>query len=202
VGESLAIGCRLRPEDLHQGVDNKPDGSAILLHLAQAKEGLHHGSIADKVDFARNHFEKEVSVGAVFVTDSRVSPADGIPRSCLGRIVRIQFTVPRAGQKGYNHRTEINKKIYIMGAGDAMKDGKNNAATEYDLAPMGGFLHYGEVKQEFILLKGCCIGPKKRLLTPSGSLSSHTPRRGLLRSFNLEFIDTSSKFGHGRFQTL
>jgi len=69
------------------------------------------------------------------------------------------------------------------------------------ITPMGGFLHYGEVKQEFILLKGCCIGPKKRLLTPSGSLSSHTPRRGLLRSFNLEFIDTSSKFGHGRFQT-
>jgi len=93
VWESFAIGCRLWPEDLHLGVDNKPDGSAILLHLAQAKEGLHHGSIADKVDFARNHFEKEVSVGAVFVTDSRVSPADGIPRSCLGRIVRIQFTV-------------------------------------------------------------------------------------------------------------
>jgi len=70
VGESLAIGCRLRPEDLHQGVDNKPDGSAILLHLAQAKEGVHleaqlnGGSIADKDDFARNHFEKEVLVVA------------------------------------------------------------------------------------------------------------------------------------------
>ena len=33
---------------------------------------LNGGSIADKVDFARNHFEKEVSVGAVFVMDSRV----------------------------------------------------------------------------------------------------------------------------------
>jgi len=75
---------------------------------------LNGGSIADKVDFARNHFEKEVSVGAVFVMDSRVSPADGIPK----------YTVPRAGLKGYNHRTEFNKKIYIMGAGDAMKDGK------------------------------------------------------------------------------
>ena len=54
-----------------------------------------------------------------------------------------------------------------------MKDGKlikNNAATEYDLAdksinPMGGFPHYGEVKQDFILLKGACIGHKKRILT-------------------------------------
>ena len=40
----------------------------------------------------------------------------------------------------------------------------------YDLAdkaitPMGGFPHYGEVKQDFILLKGACIGHKKRILT-------------------------------------
>ena len=47
---------------------------------------------------------------------------------------------------------------------------KNNASTEYDLAdksinPMGGFPHYGEVKQDFVMIKGCCIGPKKRVLT-------------------------------------
>merc|ERR1719500_163799 len=83
---------------------------------------------------------------------------------------RIQYTVPRAGQKGYHHRTEINKKIYRIGEGYKMKEGKlikNNAATEYDLSdksinPMGGFPHYGEVKQDFLMIKGCCIGPKKR----------------------------------------
>ena len=42
--------------------------------------------------------------------------------------------------------------------------------TDYDLAdksinPMGGFPHYGEVKQDFVMIKGCCIGPKKRVLT-------------------------------------
>jgi large subunit ribosomal protein L3e len=86
---------------------------------------------------------------------------------------RIQFTVARAGQKGYHHRTEINKKIYDLRDGFHTKDGKlvkNNAATDYDLAdksinPMGGFPHYGEVKQDFIMIKGCCIGPKKRILT-------------------------------------
>ena len=30
---------------------------------------------------------------------------------------------------------------------------------------MGGFPHYGEVKQDFVMIKGCCIGPKKRILT-------------------------------------
>merc|ERR1711971_510994 len=34
--------------------------------------------------------------------------------ACIGawHPSRIQYTVPRAGQKGYHHRTEINKKIY------------------------------------------------------------------------------------------
>merc|ERR1712110_776806 len=88
------------------------------------------------------------------------------------------------------------------------KDGKlikNNASTEYDLAdksinPMGGFPHYGEVKQDFIMIKGCCIGPKKRTLTLRKSLLTHTKKRAL-EKINLKFIDTSSKFGHGRFQT-
>merc|ERR1712226_1519148 len=113
-----------------------------------------------------------------------------------------------AGQKGYHHRTEVNKKIYRMGAGYTMKDGKlvkNNAATEYDIAdksinPMGGFPHYGEVKQDFIMIKGCCIGPKKRTLTLRKSLLTHTKKRAL-EKISLKFIDTSSKFGHGRFQT-
>merc|ERR1712243_206993 len=186
---------------------------------------LNGGSIADKVNFARDHFEKEIPVGAVFAQDEMidvigVTKGHGfkgvtsrwhtkkLPRkthkglrkvSCIGawHPSRIQSTVPRAGQKGYHHRTEINKK-----------DGKlvkNNAATEYDLAdksinPMGGFPHYGEVEQDFIMIKGCCIGPKKRTLTLRKSLLTHTKKRAL-EKISLKFIDTSSKFGHGRFQT-
>merc|ERR1712029_1198928 len=197
---------------------------------------LNGGSVADKVDFARNHFEKEVPVTAVFAADEMidiigVTKGHGfkgvtsrwhtkkLPRkthkglrkvACIGawHPSRIQFTVARAGQKGYHHRTEINKKIYRIGEGFKMKDGKlvkNNAATDYDLAdksitPMGGFPHYGEVKQDFILLKGCCIGPKKRVFTLRKSLLTHTKKRAL-EVVNLKFIDTTSKFGHGRFQT-
>merc|ERR1712244_186520 len=186
---------------------------------------LNGGSIADKVDFARNHFEKEIPVTAVFAQDEMmdiigVTKGHGfkgvtsrghtkkLPRkthkglrkvACVGawHPSRIQSTVPRAGQKGYHHRTEIKKK-----------DGKlikNNAATDYDLSdksinPMGGFPHYGEVKQDFLMIKGCCIGPKKRLLTLRKSLLTHTKKRAL-EKINLKFLDTSSKFGHGRFQT-
>merc|ERR1712032_1680597 len=192
--------------------------------------------IADKVDWATNNFEKEVPFNTVF-NEAEMIDVIGItkgrgyhgvtsrwhtkklPRkthkglrkvACIGawHPSRVAFSVPRAGQKGYHHRTEVNKKIYRMGAGYKMKDGKlvkNNAATEYDIAdksinPMGGFPHYGEVKQDFIMIKGCCIGPKKRTLTLRKSLLTHTKKRAL-EKINLKFIDTSSKFGHGRFQT-
>ena len=107
----------------------------------------------------------------------------------------------RAGQNGYPPRTEINKKIYRIGAaGD-----KNSASTEFDLTeksitPMGGFPHYGEVKNDWIMVKGCVAGTKKRVITLRKSLLVHT-KRAATENITLAFIDTSSKFGHGRFQT-
>ena len=40
----------------------------------------------------------------------------------------MQFSIARAGQKGYHHRTELNKKIYRIGEGDD----KANASTSFD----------------------------------------------------------------------
>ena len=65
---------------------------------------------------------------------------------------------------------------------------------------MGGFPHYGQVKNDFVMIKGCCMGPKKRVITLRKSLLVHT-KRVALENIKLKFIDTSSKFGHGRFQT-
>jgi len=130
--------------------------------------------------------------------------------ACIGawHPARVAFSVARAGQKGYHHRTEINKKIYKIGQGYQIKDGKlikNNASTEYDqsdksINPLGGFVHYGEVTNDFIMLKGCVVGTKKRVLTLRKSLLVQTKRRAL-EKIVLKFIDTTSKFGHGRFQT-
>jgi large subunit ribosomal protein L3e len=65
---------------------------------------------------------------------------------------------------------------------------------------MGGFAHYGIVKDDYIMLKGCVMGPKKRVITLRQSLYKQTSRSAL-EEIKLKFIDTSSKFGHGRFQT-
>eukprot|EP00158_Paraphelidium_tribonemae_P008649 Partr_v1_DN28639_c0_g4_i1_m50042 putative Ribosomal protein len=190
---------------------------------------LNGGSIEDKVNWAVNHFEKTVDVASVFTQDElidiiAVTKGHGfegvtarwgvkkLPRkthrglrkvACIGawHPSRVMFSVPRAGQDGYHHRTEVNKKIYRVGAaGDA-----SSAATEYDLTkkaitPMGGFVRYGQVNEDWLMIKGCCVGVKKRVLTLRKSLLVHTSRSAL-EKVQLKFIDTSSKFGHGRFQT-
>lgn len=96
---------------------------------------------------------------------------------------------------GYHHRTELNKKIYRIGSGSD----DSNASTESDvtkktITPMGGFPHYGIVKNDFLLLKGSIPGTKKRVITIRKSLMVHTSRRDL-EKVQLKFIDTSSKFG-------
>lgn len=59
---------------------------------------------------------------------------------------------------------------------------------------MGGFPHYGIVKNDYIMLKGSVPGTKKRVITIRKSLMVHTSRRDL-EKVQLKFIDTSSKFG-------
>jgi len=192
---------------------------------------LNGGTIDDKVNWAKEHLEKQVQIEQVFAKDEMidcigVTKGHGVKGvtsrwhtkklqrkthkglrkvACIGawHPSRVSFTVPRAGQKGYHHRTEMNKKIYRMGK--SLAADKKSGSTEYDLTektvnPMGGFPHYGVVNQDFVMIKGCCIGPKKRVITLRKSLLVHT-KRAALEQIDLKFIDTSSKFGHGRFQT-
>jgi len=215
---------------------------------------LNGGSISDKVDWAKEHFEKTVPVESVFEQNEMID-CIGVTKgkgfkgvtsrwhtkklqrkthkglrkvACIGawHPSRVQFTVARAGQKGYHHRTEINKKIYRIGkavsyvepkaeqgkakGGDEKKpewmvDGRKNGATEFDMTiktinPMGGFPHYGLVNQDFLMIRGCCMGSKKRPITLRKSLIFQR-KRFAAEKINLKWIDTSSKFGHGRFQT-
>jgi large subunit ribosomal protein L3e len=185
--------------------------------------------VAEKVDYCKSLFEREIRVADVFQKDSMIDiigvtkgrGIDGVvtrwgvtrlPRkthrglrkvACIGawHPARVQFQVPRAGQNGYHHRTEINKKIYRM----ELKETKMDACTQNDLTekaitPLGGFPHYGEINEDWIMIKGGVCGTKKRCVTLRQSLLAQTSRNAL-EEITLKFIDTSSKMGHGRFQT-
>ncbi|BFZ57174.1 60S ribosomal protein L3 [Savitreella phatthalungensis] len=195
-------------------------------HLMEIQ--VNGGSVADKVEFARANFEKTVDVKSVFEADEvidviGVTKGKGfegvttrwgtkrLPRkthkglrkvACIGawHPAHVQWSVARAGQNGYHHRTSVNHKIYRIGEADT-----DNGSTEYDatkksINPMGGFVKYGIVKNDFVMIKGCCPGVKKRVLTLRKTLRPQTNRRAT-ENVSLKFIDTSSKFGHGRFQT-
>jgi len=130
--------------------------------------------------------------------------------ACIGawHPARVSWAVPRAGQQGYHRRTEANKKIYRVGKGVRTEGGKevhSNASTEFDftqksITPLGGFVRYGQVKEDFLMVKGSVAGPVKRVITIRKGLFTPTSRTAL-EKVSLKWIDTSSKFGHGAFQT-
>jgi large subunit ribosomal protein L3e len=187
------------------------------------------GDVAAKVEFAASLFEKLVPVSDVF-SESDMLDVIGVtkgkgfagvtarwgtrklPRkthkglrkvACIGawHPARVSWSVPRAGQRGFHNRTIINKKVYRIANGSD----KNSASTEFDLTqksitPLGGFPKYGVVNEDFVMLKGSVTGPRKRVLTLRKSMIPQTSRPAL-EKIQLKFIDTSSKFGHGRFQT-
>jgi len=208
-------------------------------HVAEVQ--INGGDAAAKVKFGHELFERQIPVNTVFQKNEMVDAIaiskgrgyEGVvtrwgitrlPRkthrglrkvACIGawHPARVKFSVARAGQNGYHHRTEQNKKIYRIGEAArsaAGEDGKEpavnfNGTTDADgtkkvITPLGGFPHYGEVNNDFIMIKGCVPGVKKRVITLRKSCVKQVSRNAL-EDIELKFIDTSSKFGHGRWQT-
>jgi len=74
--------------------------------------------------------------------------------ACIGpwHPARVLYTVPRPGQMGYHQRTEYHKRIMLIGE------------NEEEINPKGGFINYGNIRNDYILLLGTVPGPKKRLI--------------------------------------
>jgi large subunit ribosomal protein L3 len=65
----------------------------------------------------------------------------------------VSWRVPQLGQTGYHTRTEFNKTILKIG--EAEKD---------NITPPNGFINYGVVRNDYVLIKGSVPGPVKRLI--------------------------------------
>jgi len=198
-------------------------------HIAEVQ--INGGTIAAKIEMAKKLLEKEVRVDSIFQQSEScdviaVTKGHGfegvvhrwgvacLPRkshrglrkvACIGawHPMRVSFTVARAGQNGFHHRTVLNKKIYRLGR-SAFVDG-SNATTEHDITkktitPMGGFIGYGVVRNDYVMLKGNVQGPRRRVITLRRPMAPQTSK-ALMEQIKLKWIDTSSQMGHGRFQT-
>ena len=62
---------------------------------------------------------------------------------------KVRWTVPQAGQLGFQTRTEFNKRILKIMDGFKVK---------------GGFVNYGDVSENAVFIEGSVAGSKKRLI--------------------------------------
>ena len=128
-------------------------------HLMEIQ--VNGGSLADKVEFAHGLFEKPVEISSIFEQNEMidciaVTKGHGyqgvtsrwgtkkLPRkthkglrkvACIGawHPAHVQWTVGRAGQMGYHHRTSVNHKVYRIGKGSD----EGSASTEFDVSKKG-----------------------------------------------------------------
>ncbi|MFH1586910.1 MAG: 50S ribosomal protein L3 [Candidatus Diapherotrites archaeon] len=137
------------------------------------------GSFDSQLEFAKQKLGNEIRVSEIFeranfVDVRAVDKGKGFqgvikrfgvkmqrPKAKKRRIVgsigpwnpsTVMWQVARAGQMGYQSRTEYNKRVVEIG-----EDASN-------VNPSGGFKNYGEIKNEFILLAGSVPGPVKRAI--------------------------------------
>lgn len=152
------------------GIKKKPDMSEIGLS----------GSLNEKLEFVKNNIGKEISVKDIFkdeVVDVRgITKGKGTQgtikrfgttlkshKSEKGQRTlgsggpwhpsRVDFTQPRMGQMGYFTRVVYNNKIVYI-----------ENINEKNINPAGGFKHFGQIKNDYILIRGSVQGAIKRQL--------------------------------------
>jgi len=167
------------------------------------------GTIAERIDYAKSLLGKEIKITdfvkeGLMIDIAAVTKGKGFQgavkrwgvkllshknskhRRMIGtlgpkRPGYVRPTVPQSGQQGYHQRTEFNKRVLKIG------DNGN------EVTPKGGFLHYGEVSNPYVLIHGSIPGPAKRLIRLRDPI-----RKGgvdLKEAPNLTYVSTESKQG-------
>ena len=141
------------------------------------------GSIQKQFEHVKEHLGREIKIDQIFETGASVDVAaitkgkgwQGVIQrygakkkqhksrktvrelGSLGPISPqyVMYTVPRAGQMGFHQRTEYDKRIMIIG---------NAKSDKLKINPAGGYKHFGNVRGDYIVLKGSVPGTYRRLI--------------------------------------
>jgi len=167
------------------------------------------GTVAQRLEYAKGLLGKEITV-AEFAKDGAIIDVSAVTkgkgfqgavkrwgvkllshknskhRRMIGTLAPkrpgyVRPQVPQAGQVGYHQRTEFNKRILKIG-----EKGE-------EVNPKGGFVHYGNVRNNYVLIHGSVPGPTKRLIRlrdpvrPAGIMLKEAP--------NMVYVSTESKQG-------
>ena len=93
----------------------------------------------------------------------------------------VRKTIRQGGQTGYHQRTEYNKRVLRIASPE-----------DHAITPAGGFLHYGEVNSDYILVKGSVTGPEKRLIRFRDATRGSDKA---LHDYEITYVSTASKQG-------
>ena len=91
----------------------------------------------------------------------------------------IRYSVPRPGQTGFHTRTSFNNKIVKMGE------------RGEEITPSGGFVNYGVIRGDYIMVHGSIPGAVKR---PVRIRYAIRPKKGHMdEPVQMSYISTASK---------
>jgi len=167
------------------------------------------GSVKERIDYAKSILGKEVtfeqfSGAGKFVDIIAVTKGKGfqghvkrwgvklLPRKnrkhrrMIGTLGPwhpdwVRNTVPQAGQTGFHQRTEFNKRILLIAD-----------PREKPITPKGGFVNYGEVTNQYVVLHGSIPGPVKRIVKFRYPVRQTVPD---VEDIKITYLSTESKQG-------
>jgi large subunit ribosomal protein L3 len=149
-------------------------------HIEKMELGVGGKDGKEKLEFCKGFIGKELRISEVFKNGEHIDVVSvSIGKGWQGAVKRfgisiqrrkatgkrrhvgtlgqwhpayVLYTVPQAGQTGYHQRTEMNKRILKMGQ------------KPEEINPSAGFIGYGFVRNDYVVLKGSVPGPTKRLV--------------------------------------
>jgi len=91
----------------------------------------------------------------------------------------VMYTVARAGQHGFHQRTETGKRILSI-----------SNPKDVPITPAGGFMHFGDVKTDYALLRGTVPGSNRRVV-----LVRHPARPQTRKTAPVQLLELSTRVG-------
>ncbi|MBD3405458.1 MAG: 50S ribosomal protein L3 [Candidatus Lokiarchaeota archaeon] len=142
---------------------------------------LEEGSLIDTIAVTKGHgFQGPVRRWGVRILQHKSRKTKrGV--GCIGpwSPTNIRYTVPRPGQTGYHTRTNFNNEIVKLGE------------RGEEITPAGGFVNYGVIRGDYVMLQGSVPGPVKR---PVRLRFAIRPKKGHTgKPTPVSYISTTSK---------
>jgi len=203
------------PKEVHKKLEDFKEGEyddiRLVIYTEARKTGIKKapdivevgvsGDLNQKLEFAKNHFNKEISIKDFVkegVVDIRgVTKGKGLQGTVkrfgltlkahksekgvrtLGsggpwHPSRVDYTQPRSGQMGFFTRIVYNNKVLLIGS-----------ISEKDINPAEGFSRFGKVRSDYMILQGSVQGAAKRQLLISMPLR---PSKKQVKK-NYEFLE-------------